>query len=149
MDHLESRQLPFELSRLTSPLTAKIQFTLFIFGILTLSTAWYLLMSIYWISLLLAGFFEIGWPLGLKLADLPNMKLWGIVLAISSMALSGFLLWFSLKEIPIGTAYAIWTSIGAIGTFTIGVLIFGDPNIPLRWVGVALILLGVILLKMG
>jgi quaternary ammonium compound-resistance protein SugE len=149
LDHLESRQLPFELSRLTSPLTAKIQFTLFIFGILTLSTAWYLLMSIYWISLLLAGFFEIGWPLGLKLADLPNMKLWGIVLAISSMALSGFLLWFSLKEIPIGTAYAIWTSIGAIGTFTIGVLIFGDPNIPLRWVGVALILLGVILLKMG
>ena len=63
--------------------------------------------------------------------------------------LSGLLLWFSLKEIPIGTAYAIWTSIGAAGTFTIGVLVFGDPNIPIRWVGVALILLGVIFLKMG
>ena len=106
-------------------------------------------MSIYWISLLLAGFFEIGWPLGLKLADLPNMKIWGISLAIFSMTLSSFLLWFSLKEIPIGTAYAVWTSIGAVGTFTIGVLVFGDPNIPLRWLGVALILLGVILLKMG
>lgn len=106
-------------------------------------------MSIYWISLLLAGVFEIGWPLGLKLADLPNMKIWGIALAIFSMTISGLLLWFSLKGIPIGTAYAVWTSIGAVGTFTIGVLVFGDPNIPLRWVGVALILLGVIFLKIG
>jgi quaternary ammonium compound-resistance protein SugE len=106
-------------------------------------------MSIYWISLLLAGAFEIGWPLGLKLADVPNMKLWGIVLAVVSMALSSMLLWFSLKEIPIGTAYAVWTSIGAVGTFTIGVLVFGDPSIPIRWLGVAFILLGVILLKMG
>jgi quaternary ammonium compound-resistance protein SugE len=106
-------------------------------------------LNIYWISLLLAGFFEIGWPLGLKLANLPNMKIWGFILAIFSMTLSGFLLWFSLKEIPIGTAYAVWTSIGAVGTFTIGVLVFGDPSIPLRWLGVALILLGVILLKIG
>jgi quaternary ammonium compound-resistance protein SugE len=106
-------------------------------------------LNIYWISLLLAGFFEIGWPLGLKLANLPNMKIWGIILAIFSMTLSGFLLWFSLKEIPIGTAYAVWTSIGAVGTFTIGVLVFGDPSIPLRWLGVALILLGVILLRIG
>jgi quaternary ammonium compound-resistance protein SugE len=106
-------------------------------------------LSIYWISLLLAGVFEIGWPLGLKLADLPNMKIWGIALAIFSMTISGLLLWFSLKGIPIGTAYAVWASIGAVGTFTIGVLVFGDPNIPLRWVGVALILLGVIFLKIG
>ncbi len=87
--------------------------------------------------------------MGLKLADLPNMKIWGIGIAVISMALSGVLLWYSLKEIPIGTAYAVWTSIGAVGTFTLGVLVFGDPNIPIRWVGVALILLGVILLKMG
>jgi len=87
--------------------------------------------------------------LGLKLADLPNMKIWGIGIAVISMALSGALLWYSLKEIPIGTAYAVWTSIGAVGTFTLGVLVFGDPNIPIRWIGVALILLGVILLKMG
>lgn len=107
------------------------------------------MMSIYWIALLLAGLFEIGWPLGLKLADLPNMKTWGILLAIVSMTLSGLLLWYSLKEIPIGTAYAVWTSIGAVGTFTIGVLVFGDPNIPIRWVGVALIVLGVVLLKLG
>jgi quaternary ammonium compound-resistance protein SugE len=59
------------------------------------------------------------------------------------------LLWYSLKEIPIGTAYAVWTSIGAVGTFTLGVLVFGDPNISIRWIGVAFILLGVILLKVG
>ena len=106
-------------------------------------------MNILRISLLLAGFLEIGWPLGLKLADLPNMKIWGIVIALISMTLSGLLLWFSLKKILIGTAYAVWTSIGAVGTFTIVVLFFGDPNIPLRWLGVAFILLGVILLKMG
>ncbi len=107
------------------------------------------MMSIYWIALFLAGLCEIGWPLGLKLADLPNMKTWGILLAVVSMALSGILLWYSLKDIPIGTAYAVWTSIGAVGTFTIGVLIFGDPNIPIRWFGVALIVLGVVLLKLG
>ncbi len=77
------------------------------------------------------------------------MKIWGIGIAVISMALSGILLWYSLKEIPIGTAYAVWTSIGAVGTFTLGVLVFGDPNIPIRWIGVALILLGVILLKIG
>jgi len=106
-------------------------------------------MSIYWISLLLAGACEIGWPLGLKLSNIPTMKIWGIALAAISMALSGFLLWYSLKGIPIGTAYAVWTSIGAVGAFAIGVLVFGDPNIPIRWLGAALILLGVILLKMG
>jgi quaternary ammonium compound-resistance protein SugE len=98
----------------------------------------------YWLSLLLAGVFEIGWPLGLKLAGSPNMKIWGLTLAGTSMAMSGFLLWYSLKGIPIGTAYAVWTSIGAVG-----VLVFGDPNIPIRWLGAALILLGVILLKVG
>lgn len=77
------------------------------------------------------------------------MKIWGIGIAVISMALSGVLLWYSLKEIPIGTAYAVWTSIGAVGTFTLGVLVFGDPNIPIRWIGIALILLGVILLKIG
>jgi quaternary ammonium compound-resistance protein SugE len=106
-------------------------------------------INMYWLSLLLAGVCEIGWPLGLKLSDNPSMKIWGIALAGASMALSGLLLWYSLKGIPIGTAYAVWTSIGAVGTFAIGVLVFGDPNMPIRWLGAAFILLGVILLKMG
>ncbi len=97
----------------------------------------------------MAGLCEVGWPLGLKLADAPGMKVWGLVLAVISMTISGALLWFSLKEIPIGTAYAVWTSIGAVGTFALGVFFFGDPSLPIRWVGVAFIILGVVLLKLG
>ena len=82
-------------------------------------------MSIYWIALLLAGLCEIGWPLGLKLADLPNMRAWGLLVAIVSMTLSGFLLWYSLKEIPIGTAYAVWTSIGAVAHSPLGFSFLG------------------------
>jgi quaternary ammonium compound-resistance protein SugE len=63
------------------------------------------------------------------------------------MAVSGILLWLSLKGISIGTAYAVWTGIGAAGTFIIGVLFFNDPSILLRWIGVSLIILGVIFLK--
>lgn len=100
-------------------------------------------------ALFIAGLCEVGWPLGLKLADAPGMKVWGLVLAVISMTISGALLWFSLKEIPIGTAYAVWTSIGAVGTFALGVFFFGDPSLPIRWVGVVLIILGVVMLKLG
>ena len=65
------------------------------------------------------------------------------------MAVSGILLWLSLKGISIGTAYAVWTGIGAAGTFIIGVLFFNDPSILLRWIGVSLIILGVIFLKVA
>ena len=77
------------------------------------------------------------------------MKWWGIGMAIVSMSLSGLLLWMSLKGIPIGTAYAVWTGIGAVGTFVVGVVFFGDPSILVRWVGVGLITLGVVFLKLG
>jgi quaternary ammonium compound-resistance protein SugE len=65
------------------------------------------------------------------------------------MTISGILLWLSLKGISIGTAYAVWTGIGAAGTFIIGVLYFNDPSILLRWIGVSLIVLGVIFLKVA
>ena len=94
-----------------------------------------------------AGLFEIGWPLGLKLSAIPSYKIIGPVIAIVSMTISGILLWLSLKGISIGTAYAVWTGIGAAGTFIIGVVFFNDPSILLRWIGVSLIILGVIFLK--
>jgi quaternary ammonium compound-resistance protein SugE len=65
------------------------------------------------------------------------------------MTISGILLWLSLKGISIGTAYAVWTGIGAAGTFIIGVLFFNDPSILLRWIGVSLIILGVLFLKVS
>ena len=103
--------------------------------------------SIHWIYLIAAGFFEIGWPLGLKLASIASFKILGPIISVISMAISGILLWLSLKGISIGTAYAVWTGIGAAGTFIIGVLFFDDPSILLRWIGVSLIILGVVFLK--
>lgn len=102
-----------------------------------------------WVYLLLAGIFEIGWPLGFKLSQQPEYRVSGIAGAIVSMGISGWLLWLAQREIPIGTAYAVWTGIGGAGTFLIGVLFFGDATSLARWVGVALIVGGVITLKLA
>ena len=102
-----------------------------------------------WIALVLAGLFEIGWPVGLKLAQEPASRVTGIVTAVVCMALSGALLWLAQRHIPIGTAYAVWTGIGATGTFAVGALFFGDPTSSARYAGVALIIGGVILLKLA
>lgn len=102
-----------------------------------------------WIYLVLAGLFEIGWPLGFKLAQSPDHRFVGIALSIVSMMLSGALLFIAQREIPIGTAYAIWTGIGAMGTFLIGVIFFNDPSTMMRYFGLFLILGGVITLKLG
>ena len=79
-----------------------------------------------WVYLVLAGLFEIGWPLGLKLSQTMPSKVFGIGLSVVSLAISGTLLWLAQQTIPIGTAYAIWTGIGAVGTLIIGILFFGD-----------------------
>lgn len=102
-----------------------------------------------WVYLVLAGLFEIGWPVGLKLAQVPQTRWPGIVIAVGFMAVSGLMLWLAQREIPIGTAYAIWTGIGAAGTFAVGVLYFGDPSSMLRYIGVALIVAGVVTLKLA
>ncbi len=83
-----------------------------------------------WIYLLLAGAFEIGWPVGLKMAQEAETRVLGIIVAIVFMAISGFLLWLAQKEIPIGTSYAIWTGIGAAGTFVVGVLFYVYKKLP-------------------
>jgi quaternary ammonium compound-resistance protein SugE len=104
-------------------------------------------MSTAWIALLCAGIAEIGWPVGLKISQMPGKMILGIVIAIISLVFSGSLLWFAQKEIPIGTSYAVWTGMGASGTFLIGVCFFGDATNVLRYVAVGLIMGGVILLK--
>lgn len=102
-----------------------------------------------WIYLLFAGLFEIGWPVGLKLAQSPATRLPGILLAIFFLAVSAVFLWLAQRQIPIGTAYAVWTGIGAAGTFAVGVLVYGDPTSIARYAGVALIVGGVITLKLA
>ena len=103
----------------------------------------------HWIYLLLAGLFEIGWPVGLKMAQEENTRITGIIIAVAFMAVSGTLLWLAQKQIPIGTSYAVWTGIGAAGTFLVGVLYYGDPSSLGRYLGVILIIAGVIVLKLS
>lgn len=100
-----------------------------------------------WIYLLIAGIFEVGWPLGFKLADVTDNKFAWIVFAIVAMALSGYFLFIAQKNIPIGTAYAVWTGIGTVGTFVIGIIFFHDALSLIRFLGVLLILSGVVVLK--
>ncbi|WP_300707539.1 multidrug efflux SMR transporter [uncultured Desulfovibrio sp.] len=100
-----------------------------------------------WLTLVLAGLLEIGWPLGFKLAQASAWRVPGIIFAVISMALSGYLLFLAQRHIPLGTAYVVWTGMGAVGTFLIGVALFGDPLHPGRVLGVSLILGGVAVLK--
>lgn len=102
-----------------------------------------------WLFLIVAGLFEIGWPLGLKLSQTTRFKVSSIVLAALSMGLSGLFLWLAQKEIPMGTAYAVWTGIGAAGTFLLGIIFFGDPFGSMRWLSFGFIVAGVIGLKIG
>ena len=102
-----------------------------------------------WAYLLLAGVCEIGWPLGFKLSQQPEYRVVGIAGAIVSMGISGLLLWMAQREIPIGTAYAVWTGIGGAGTFLIGVMFFGDAATLARFLGVALIVGGVVTIKLA
>jgi len=103
----------------------------------------------HWTYLVLAGLFEIGWPVGLKMAQEDSSRFQGIAVAIFFMTLSGFFLWLAQKQIPIGTSYAVWTGIGAAGTFIVGILFYGDASSLGRYLGVLLIIAGVATLKLA
>ena len=106
-------------------------------------------VQVSWIYLITAGLLEIGWPVGRKMSQEAETRVMGILLAIGFMAASGFCLWMAQKQIPIGTAYAVWTGIGAAGTFLVGVVFYGDPASLARYFGVALIVAGVVVLKLA
>lgn len=102
-----------------------------------------------WFYLIIAGAFEIGWPLGFKLSQTTPHKFLWIAFAVAAMALSGYFLWLAQKGIPMGTAYAVWTGIGAVGAFIIGIILFKDPMTVLRIVSVGLIVAGIVGLKIA
>ena len=102
-----------------------------------------------WIYLIFAGIMEIGWPAGLKISQTPDKRWLGLAMAVACMIVSGVFLWLAQKQIPMGTAYAVWTGIGAAGTFLLGIVVYGEPALPLRLVAVALIVGGVALLKLS
>jgi quaternary ammonium compound-resistance protein SugE len=103
-----------------------------------------------WVYLVIVGIFEWGWPVGLKLGLADAGLRWGrIAFAGMCMALSGALLLIAQKTIPMGTAYAVWTGIGAVGTFIIGIFIFSEPANFARFFFVGLIVIGIIGLKVS
>ncbi len=102
-----------------------------------------------WAYLFFAGLLEIGWPLGFKLSQTTSHRILFILMAVVCMAASGFFLWLAQRTIPIGTAYAVWTGIGAAGTFLIGVLVFNDSAAMMRILSFLLIIAGVIGLRIS
>ncbi len=101
-----------------------------------------------WLLLAIAGLLEVGWALGLKASE-GFTRLWPSVLTVVAMAASLGLLGIALRSLPVGTAYAVWTGIGAIGTAAFGMLVLGEPVTALRIGGVALIAAGIAALRLA
>ncbi len=101
-----------------------------------------------WIALFVAGLFEVGWAIGLKYTH-GFTKVWPTVLTILSMVLSLGLLGLALKTLPVGTAYAIWTGVGTVGTAVLGMILFGELTAALRLACIALIVIGIFGLKLA
>ena len=100
-----------------------------------------------WFILVIAGLFEIGWAIGLKYTE-GFTRLWPTVGTVLAMIISVALLGWAMRTLPVGTAYAVWTGIGAVGTVILGILLFGDPATAGRLLCVGLILAGIVGLKM-
>jgi quaternary ammonium compound-resistance protein SugE len=99
-----------------------------------------------WIYLFIAGIFEVVWAMGLKYTE-GFTKLYPTLITIVGMIISFYFLSMAIKTLPIGTAYAIWTGIGAAGAVIMGIILFGEPKSLLKFFFVALILAGIIGLK--
>jgi quaternary ammonium compound-resistance protein SugE len=100
-----------------------------------------------WIYLLVAGLLEVVWAVGLKYTE-GFTRLWPSIITGSAMIASIVLLAMAVKTLPIGTAYAIWTGIGAVGAVILGIVLFGDSAAPLRLACVGLVVLGMVGLKL-
>jgi len=101
-----------------------------------------------WLILFVAGLCEVGWAVGLKYTE-GYTRLWPTVFTLAGMAGSVWLLGLALKTLPLGTAYAAWTGIGAVGVAVMGVILFHETLDPVRIGAIGLIVLGVFGLKFG
>lgn len=101
-----------------------------------------------WIHLLIAGLLEVAWAVGLK-QTVGWTRLWPSLITAALMIASFFFLSLALRTLPIGTAYAVWTGIGAVGTALIGIFIFHEPRTTARLVCILLIVSGVVGLKLA
>ena len=99
-----------------------------------------------WTALVVAGLFEVAWAIGLKYTE-GFTRAWPSVLTAAAMVVSIVLLAIAMRTLPVGTAYAVWTGIGAVGTVVLGIVLFGEPANAARLACIALILAGIVGLK--
>ena len=99
-----------------------------------------------WLVLVVAGLFEVGWAIGLKYTE-GFTRPWPSALTVAAMVLSVVLLGWAMRTLPVGTAYAVWTGIGAVGTVILGIVLFQEPATVARLACVGLILAGIVGLK--
>ena len=101
-----------------------------------------------WLALVAAGLLEIAWAFGLKYSD-GLTRFWPTAGTALAIALSFGLMAIALRSLPFGTAYAVWTGIGAVGAFTVGIMVFGDQASAMRLVSIGLIVAGIVGLKLA
>jgi quaternary ammonium compound-resistance protein SugE len=97
---------------------------------------------------LIAGLLEVVWAIGLRYTD-GFTRIWPSIATVLVMAMSFFLLSVAMRGLPVGTVYAVWVGIGAVGTALLGILLLGEPLTPTRIVSIILIILGIVGLKMS
>ena len=101
-----------------------------------------------WIWLLLAAVFEVGWAIGLKYTE-GFTRPWPTALTLAAMVVSVVLLGVAMKSLPVGTAYAVWVGVGAVGTAILGIVLFAEPATAGRLISLALIVAGIVGLKLA
>jgi quaternary ammonium compound-resistance protein SugE len=101
-----------------------------------------------WLLLLIAGLFEIGWAVGLKYTE-GFTRFWPSVGTLTAMTLSVVLLGVAMKTLPVGTSYAVWVGVGAVGTAILGMVLFGEPATAARLFSLGLIVAGIVGLKLS
>ncbi|WP_019837213.1 DMT family transporter [Acinetobacter towneri] len=101
-----------------------------------------------WMMLILAGIFEVVWAYSMKLSD-GFSKLMPSIVTLFFMILSFALLAYAMRTLPLGTAYTIWTGIGAVGSFLVGIFILGEPASAMRMLAAVLIISGLVLMKIS
>lgn len=101
-----------------------------------------------WITLILAGLFEIIWAYSMKMSE-GFSKLTPSIITIVFMILSFGLLAYAMRTLPLGTAYTIWTGIGAVGSFLVGIMVLGEPATAMRMLAAVLIISGLVLMKLS
>jgi quaternary ammonium compound-resistance protein SugE len=100
-----------------------------------------------WVILVLAGLFEVGWAIGLKYTE-GFTRVWPTVWTVAAMIISLWLLGIAMKSLPVGTAYSVWVGVGSVGTVILGIVLLGEPANAARLISVALIIAGIIGLKL-